>query len=138
MLKPATDSLGEKFDVGLLIVQAGDLLERFAAGGHEIVAALFGDFLDGFEAIGDEGGADNEQAFLAGLGQALELVVGERREPGFAGEAGLKGNGVFVGGNAGASDECARGGENLGFVTGGVRGRARGAAIGDERAMRFG
>jgi hypothetical protein len=78
LLQPATDSLGEKFDVGLLIVQAGDLLERFAAGAHEIFAALLGNFLDGFEAIGDEGGANDEQAFFASLGQALELVVGKR------------------------------------------------------------
>ena len=33
-------------------------------------------------------------------------------------------------------DEAARRGENLGLVTRGVRGRAGGAAIGDERAMR--
>ena len=114
------------------------MLERFAAGAHEIFAALLGNFLDGFEAIGDEGGANDEQAFLAGLGQALQLVVGERREPRFAGEAGLEGDGVFIGGDAGARDEGARGGEDLGFVTRGVRGRARGAAISYERSMRFG
>ena len=45
---------------------------------------------------------------------------------------------MFIGGDAGARDEGARGGEDLGFVTCGVRGRARGAAISDERAMRFG
>ena len=113
-------------------------MERFAAGGHKIVATFLGDFLDGFEAVSDEGGADDEQSFLADLRQTLEFVVGERREPRFSGEARLEGNRVFLSGDAGASDQGARGCEDLGFVTGGVRGRARGATIGDECAMRFG
>ena len=136
--KPTLDALGEEIDVGRLVVETRNLPERLAAGLQKCVAAFDGDFLDRLQAVGDEGGTDDQEALFSLPGQAREFVVGEGREPRFAGEAGLERDGVFIRSDAGAGDEGARGGEDLGLVAGGVGGRAGRATVGDERAVGLG
>ena len=78
---------------------------RFVEG----FAAFDGDFFHGFDAVADEGGADDVEGFDALFGQLAEHVFGGRFEPFAAAEAALEGGGVFVVGEAEGGGEQAGG-----------------------------
>jgi len=67
-----------------MIVEAGDGREGFPARLEEGFATAHGDLFKGFKAIGDEGGANNEELFNPGLGKPLEFGIGIRLQPGIA------------------------------------------------------
>ena len=71
-------------------VEAGDQGEIRTAGVSERFPSAEPDFLEGFETIGDERRADDEQAANPVLGEAQELVVGVGLEPWVPAEAGLE------------------------------------------------
>ena len=125
-------------DVRRLIVQAGDLFEGFTARAHEGRTALTTNFLERFQAVGDECRAKNEKTFYPGLGQAHQFMIGEGREPRLACEAGLKGDGVLLWRQTGALYERACRGEDLGAVTSCLQRRTGVAAIGHREAVRLG
>lgn len=85
-LQPATHAFREKVDVRWLIIEAGNLLEALSTRCHKGVASFNSNFFQGLEAVGHEGGAQNQQALLPRFRQPLELVIGERRQPWFAGQ----------------------------------------------------
>lgn len=67
-----------------MFVQAGNQCELFSTVMKEGFAAALADLLDGLEAIRDKSGTDHEELFDACFGQALDLVIGVRAEPGVA------------------------------------------------------
>ena len=138
LIQPLADAVGEEMDVSLVIVQARNLLERLAAGTKKSFAALLLDFLQGFQAVSGEGGADDEEFFYSLPGQLRQHLVGEGREPGLARQPGLEGNRVHGGGEAGTGGEGSRRGQHLGLVAGRVRRRAGGATVRDDGAVRAG
>lgn len=119
-----------------MAVEAGDEGEGFAAGFEEAFLTADTDFLEGFEAVGDEGGAEDEEAFDAFLGQADEFEVGVGLEPGIAAQSGLEGDRVPA--DAGALGESGGGAQALGAVTGGVGGGRGLAAVRGFQAMAAG
>ena len=121
-----------------MIVQTRNLFERFAAGGDERVTPFLADFFQGFQAVRDERRAHDQDALLALFRQAHEFDVGERRQPGFAGETGLKRDRIAGVRKTRANGQRPRGGEHLGAVAGGVNGRARRATVGDFGAVSLG
>lgn len=76
-------------------VKAGDLVKSFASGVEEGFFACHCEFFECFEAVGNEGGRDDEEFFDVRFGEFFELVVGIGLQPGFFAEAGLKGYRVF-------------------------------------------
>ena len=85
--EPAPHAPGEETDVGGLVVEAGDVVEELAARVQELFFAFACDLLECLETVGDKGGREDEEAFLSLLGEALEFVVGVRRQPRFTREA---------------------------------------------------
>src|SRR6185312_7046722 len=81
-------------DEGLLVVETGDVLEMLPAGGEECLAAGQADLLQGLEAVGHEGGGDDQEPLDPGSGQPFELPVGEGLEPGLARQPGLERDGI--------------------------------------------
>src|ERR1035437_1385661 len=111
--KPHVGAFGEKIDEGRVIVQAGDLLKRLAAGLEKRGASLLLDFLERLEAVGGERGANHQELFYAGLGQSGEFEIGEGREPRLADETRLEGDGMLVCANPRAGRERTGGREAL-------------------------
>src|SRR3954466_15743496 len=79
--QPVLHPFGEKIDVGWVVIQARNLTKGFAAGADKEVLSLATDFLDRFETIGGEGGANHEQPLLAPLREPHEFIVGVGRQP---------------------------------------------------------
>ena len=104
-----------------MFVEARDQGEVFAASFDKGFASANADFFKGFEAIGDKGGADNEEFFHATLGEFWEFVIGVGFEPWVAAEARLERDGIFFFRNASFLDESSDGFEALGAVTSCVR-----------------
>ncbi len=70
------DHILEGLDPVGMVIEAGDHVELLATGLDEGFFGADADFLDGFEAIGDEGGAHDEDFADAGFGEALDFLVG--------------------------------------------------------------
>ena len=76
-IQPNASAFGEKIDKGWMVVEAGDLLEGFAASGEKGFAALLLDFLERFQAVGGECHhllVDRLQS--AAIGSAIERAEG--------------------------------------------------------------
>ena len=72
-----------------MLVQAGNLAELASPCFNECLFAPHADFLDGLEAVGNEGGADDEEFSNPAFSQFREPVIRVGREPWVATEAGL-------------------------------------------------
>ncbi len=107
-------------DVRRLVIEAGDLLERFSAGSEKGFFALHANFFQRFEAVRDESGAEHEDTLAALLGKPDEFEIGKRFQPRLAGKTGLKRHRMPVRRNAGARDQGPRCRQNLGTIARGV------------------
>jgi len=137
-LRPIEDALAHHGDPGGVFVEAGDHVETFAAGVEEDFPPLNIDFLEGFKAIGDERGADDEELFNSLGREAFEGFVGVGGEPGVSAETGLEGGEYLVFGDTGVLGECLDGTEALVAITGAVGGVADFTAIGSLEAVAVG
>src|SRR5262245_38015690 len=81
-LLPAGHTAGEEIDPDRLVVEAGDVDEGGATCSGKILGTAHADLLEGFEAVGDEGRGDDQQALFALGGEALVFEVRVRLEPG--------------------------------------------------------
>jgi hypothetical protein len=136
--EPLAHTAGQKIDIGRMVVQAGNVFERFASGPQEGVATGHADLLERFEAVGDERRRDDEQSLPAFGGEARELEVRMRLEPGFTDQARLKGDGEAGGIETGTVRQGLRGAQALGLVAGGVRRTGRAASVGHDGAVGLG
>ena len=59
------DHLGQRFDMRVVVVEAGDVGEVLAAGVFEAFPDLFVDLFQRFDAVGAEGGRDDGDALPA-------------------------------------------------------------------------
>ncbi len=105
-----------------MVVEAGDQLKFAAAGGQKRFAAPDADFLQGFEAVGHERRADDEQPLRPGRGEPREFMVGVGLQPRIAAEPRLEGDGIIALGYQQSVGQRVRGPETLGAVAGGVGG----------------
>jgi hypothetical protein len=74
-----------------MLVQAGDGMERFAASFQEFLFSFHGDFLERFQAIGNEGGRHHQQAFLSLFHELRQDLIRVGSEPGLATQSRLEG-----------------------------------------------
>ena len=81
--------MGHHFDMVFPIVEAGDVVVFLAAVFEEDVPVLQLDFLQGFQAVGGEAGADHIDLLEALVGHRREGFRGIGLQPGLASEAGL-------------------------------------------------
>ena len=130
-----SDQSLQGIDPAWMRVEAGDEGEFGTAGGEERFPTAHADFFEGFEAIGDEGGAENEKTAGSLLGEADQFVIGVGFKPRVTAESGLERDGVFLGRKSGSFDEATDGLEALMTVTGGVGRAGLGATIGRGEAM---
>lgn len=121
-----------------MFVEAGDEGEFFAAGFNEGFASANADFFEGFEAVGDEGGADDEEFFDALRRKLGQFVIGVRLKPWVASEAGLEGDGIFFFWDTSLLHECRDGLEALSAIAGGVGRTGSFAAVLGGQAMAAG
>ena len=63
---------GQRLDPLRVVVKAWHQGQLFAPRLDELLAAAVADFLQGLDAIGDEGRAHHQQLLRAGLGQLVE------------------------------------------------------------------
>ena len=111
----------ERVEPARMLVEAGNLGKRLAAGLEESFAAAHGNFFERFEAIGDKGRTHDEKLFDASLGKAFKFAVGIGRQPRVAAEPGLERNGIFLRGDVGLFHKGADGREALRSIAGVVR-----------------
>jgi len=72
-------------------VEAGDQFQFSAACATEGLTAANTDFLECFQAVRDEGGANHQQSSDAEFGEALQLPIRVRLHPRVSPEAALEG-----------------------------------------------
>ena len=135
---PRGGAVGEVFHVDVLVVEAGDLFEGFAAGVQEVFLTFFADLLDGLEAVGGEGRAHHEEVLHAFGGKGFEAFVGVGRDPLLRAEARLERHLELVRREARALGEEQGGLHALVLVAVGVRGAGLEAAVLDLGAMGLG
>lgn len=121
-----------------MFIHARDEGEFFAAGFGEGFASANTDFLEGFQAISNKGGADDEELFDAFLGEFGEFVIGVGLKPGVAAQAGLERDGIFFFGKASFLHESRDGFKALSAIAGGVGRTWRFAAVLGGQAMAAG
>ena len=84
---------GDPFRV---VVEAGDVVELFAAGVQERLAAFHVDFFQRLQAIAGEAGADHVHTFYSRLAHGNEAGFSVGLQPFGAAQAGLEGDLVLV------------------------------------------
>lgn len=75
-------------------VEARHEIEGLAAELFKFFKIFNADFVDGFDAVGDKGGADDEQFFGAFFGEIFEYIGCVRFDPRVASKSRLEANGV--------------------------------------------
>src|SRR5690606_16043311 len=91
VFSPVPDPTGHQQGPVIPIVQTGDVDIILPPGLEELLPAHHGDLLQGLQAVAHKGGGDHGQFAYPGIGQALELMVGEGPQPGIVQKAGLEG-----------------------------------------------
>jgi hypothetical protein len=64
IIKPEGHAFGEEIDVSRMVIQAGNVSERLAAGLGEVFGAAHTNLFECLQAVGYESGRDAEETFL--------------------------------------------------------------------------
>ena len=121
-----------------MLIEAGNKGKILAPRLDKNFPAAHRYFFKCFQAIGDKGGAHDEEPFDAALGKSLEFGIGVGLQPGVATEPGLERNGKFLRADVRLFHKVADGRKALRAIAGVVRDAGRFTAVGRLEAVTSG
>src|SRR5262249_44596960 len=99
-----------------MLIQTGNERKLASSSAQKGFPGADANFFEGFQAIGNEGGTNHQQAFDAALRELWEFVVRVRGEPRCSSQAGLESHRVFFRRDVRLLNEGRHGLETLGAV----------------------